>query len=353
MHILFLVGMVRQWFSKITRSLRTRNLAPLLGAVAMSTGGQGIVTAFPGQSYRGALPEMTEIEQDLAVRLRGHVESIAAAEHNLGHPEELERVALYLESVLTGQGHAVRRQQFNTDRGPARNLEVTIASKAASKGRRDIVVVGAHYDSVFGSPGANDNATGAAAILELSRMLRGMALPPQTELRLVLFANEEPPYFKTKQMGSLVHARAMNARKEHVVAMISLETLGFYSDEKGSQRFPAPLGDFYPDTGNFIGFVADIGSRELVQRVITIFRKHASFPSEGVAAPAEIPGIDWSDHWSYRQIGAQALMVTDTAPYRYPHYHTAQDTADKVDYARLARVVSGLEKTLRTMLVRP
>jgi hypothetical protein len=341
-----------QAFSRMTAALRHRRLAPLLSAVAMSTGGYGIVTDFPGESHRGPLPAMSEAEQDLEVRLRSHVETIAAEEHNLGRPEELERVALYLESVLAGQGHAVRRQQFDTDRGPARNLEVTIAGKAG-KGRRDIVVVGAHYDSVFGSPGANDNATGAAAILELARMLRGAAMPSKTELRLVLFVNEEPPYFKTKQMGSLVHAREMNARKEHVVAMISLETLGFYSDEQGSQRFPAPLGTFYPDTGNFVGFVADIGSRQLVQRVITHFRKQAAFPSEGVAAPAEIPGIDWSDHWSYRQIGAQALMVTDTAPYRYPHYHTAQDTPDKVDYARLARVVAGLEKTLRAMLVQP
>jgi hypothetical protein len=349
MNIHSLLHTARQHAAGCAASLRSKALAPMLAAAAMSTGGYGIVTTFPGESHRGPLPALNQADQDLAGRLRRHVESIAVAEHNLGHPQELERVALYLENVLTEQGHAVRRQQFGTDRGPARNLEVTIAGKGG-KGRSEIIVVGAHYDSVFGSPGANDNASGAAAILELARMLRGVALPPQAELRLVLYANEEPPYFKTRHMGSLVHARSMHARKERVSAMISLETLGFYSDDKESQRYPAPLNTLYPDTGNFVGFVADIGSRQLVQRVITLFRQHAAFPSEGIAAPAEIPGIDWSDHWSYRQIGAQALMVTDTAPYRYPHYHKASDTPDKVDYEKLARVVAGLEKTLRAML---
>ncbi len=132
--------------------------------------------------------------------------------------------------------------------------------------------------------------------------------------------------------------------------MLSLETIGYYSDKPGSQRYPFPLGFFYPSTGNFIAFVSNLSSRALLQEVIVSFRRHADFPSESVAAPAFIPGVDWSDHWSFWKEGYAALMVTDTAPYRYPYYHTAQDTPDKVDYERAARVVTGLQGMLSELL---
>lgn len=150
-------------------------------------------------------------------------------------------------------------------------------------------------------------------------------------------------------MGSFHHARDLAERGEDVIGMLSLETIGYYSEEKGSQHYPPPLDALYPDTGNFIGFVGDLGSRGLVQKAIGSFRRHARFPSEGIAAPATIPGIDWSDHWAYREHGFPAMMVTDTAPYRYPHYHTAQDTPDKVDYERLALVVKGIEYVVRDL----
>jgi Zn-dependent M28 family amino/carboxypeptidase len=150
-------------------------------------------------------------------------------------------------------------------------------------------------------------------------------------------------------MGSLLHAGDMYARGENVAAMLSLETIGYYSDAKGSQRYPPPLDALYPDTGNFIAFVGDLGTRELVRNALASFRRHARFPSEGLAAPASIPGVDWSDHWAYREHGYPAIMITDTALYRYPHYHTAQDTADKIDYALLARVVRGIELVVRDL----
>jgi hypothetical protein len=124
--------------------------------------------------------------------------------------------------------------------------------------------------------------------------------------------------------------------------MLSLETIGWYSDRPGSQRYPFPLGFFYPSSGHFVAFVSNLGSRALLHEALASFRRHAAFPSEGVAAPAWIPGVDWSDQWSFWSEGWPALMVTDTAPYRYPHYHTMQDTPDKVDYERLARVLTGL-----------
>jgi Zn-dependent M28 family amino/carboxypeptidase len=131
--------------------------------------------------------------------------------------------------------------------------------------------------------------------------------------------------------------------------MFSLETIGYYSTRQGSQRYPFPLGFFYPDRGEFLAFVANLSSRSLLHEAIAAFRAEAHFPSEGVAAPAFVPGVDWSDQWSFWRHGIPALMLTDTAPYRYPHYHLPSDTPDKVDYERLARVVAGLERMFRAL----
>ena len=204
----------------------------------------------------------------------------------------------------------------------------------------EIIVVGAHYDSIAGATGANDNGSGVAAVLELARLMRGAQL--ERSVRFVAFVNEEPPFYRTGEMGSQYYARRSRERGENVVAMLSLETIGYYSDRGGSQRYPFPLGLFYPASGNFVAFVSKLGSRRLLHRALGAFRRHAEFPSEGVAAPAFIPGVDWSDHWSFWQQGYPALMVTDTALYRYPWYHSVQDTPDKIDYERLARVVTGL-----------
>lgn len=181
-------------------------------------------------------------------------------------------------------------------------------------------------------------------MLELARVLRPLSGRSRLRIRLVLFVNEEPPFFKTEAMGSLVYARALKASGEPVVGMISLETLGFYSDVPGSQHYPAPLGSLYPSTGNFVAFVGTTGSRAWVRRWVGAFRAAAPFPSVGGTAPGLVQGIDWSDHWSFGQVGISALMVTDTAPFRYPWYHDAQDRPDRVDYERLARVVSGLAR---------
>jgi Zn-dependent M28 family amino/carboxypeptidase len=205
---------------------------------------------------------------------------------------------------------------------------------------------------VRGSPGANDNGSGAAATLALARRVAGRNLP--RTVRLVAFVNEEAGAFKTEAMGSLVYARQCRERNEKIVAMLSLETIGYYSTEPNSQSYPLPgLGALYPTTGNFIAFVGNFGSRALVRDVVGSFRKHARFPSEGAALPSAVPGIDWSDHWSFWQNGYPALMVTDTAPFRYPYYHLAQDTPDKLDYDRMARVVAGLRYVIEELAGAP
>lgn len=131
--------------------------------------------------------------------------------------------------------------------------------------------------------------------------------------------------------------------------MISLETIGYYSDEPGSQQYPVGFHPGYPNRGDFLGFVSDVGSAPLLRRVVRSFRQNTTLPSEGSAAPAAVPGVGWSDHWSFWQFGYRALMVTDTAPYRYPHYHTARDTADKLDYGRMARAITGLSAVVRNL----
>ena len=162
--------------------------------------------------------------------------------------------------------------------------------------------------------------------------------------------NEEPPYFLSGEMGSLVYARRCKERGDKISAMISLETIGYFSDAPHSQTYPSPgLGLFYPKVGNFIGFVSNVKSRALLRRVITLFRKHAKIPSEGASLPAFIPGVSWSDQWSFWQHGYPAIMVTDTAPFRYPYYHSSNDTPDKLDYDRFTLVVSGMEKVIEEL----
>lgn len=298
----------------------------------------------PGVSYAGAPKPLSEEEKIIAGNLRSHVAAIASREHNVFQPAALEASAQYIEKVLAGLGYSVADQRFRAGPVEVRNIEVEVEGGTRAS---EIVLVGAHYDSVAGAPGANDNGSGVAAMLELARLLRGPA--SGRTLRFVAFVNEEPPFFLGDDMGSRRYARRSKERGEAIVAMLSLETIGYYSDQPGSQRYPLPLGLFYPSTGNFIGFVSNLSSRPLLHEALASFRRHAAVPSEGVAAPAWIPGVDWSDHWSFWQEGWPALMVTDSALYRYPHYHTAQDTPDKLDYERLARVVTGLQGMVRDL----
>ena len=295
----------------------------------------------PGVSYSGALRPLRVEEQVVAANLQRHVAAIASREHNLWRRSALEEAAQYIERALAGAGYAVVRQPISTELGEVRNIEVEVPGAERA---REIVLIGAHYDSVVGAPGANDNGSGVAAMLELAR-LSARAKPART-LRFVAFVNEEPPFFYSEEMGSRYYARRSKERDERIVAMLSLETIGYYSDRPGSQRYPFPLGLFYPSTGNFIAFVSNLSSRALLHEAIASFRRHAEVASEAVAAPAFLPGVDWSDQRSFWKEGYPALMVTDTAPYRYPHYHTLQDTPDKVDCERLARVVTGLHKML-------
>lgn len=300
--------------------------------------------AMPGRSWSGALPALTDEDRRLVERLREHVHAIASKPHHRWAPAELEAAAVYIEERLRAAGHAVQREEFRSAGATVRNL---FADVRGAQRPGEIVVVGAHYDSVAGAPGANDNGSGVAAVLELARVAREWR--PDRTWRFALFVNEEPPFFQTAEMGSHVHVEGVRARAERIVAMFSIETIGFYTEAPGTQHYPFPFSAFYPDRGNFLAFVANLASRKLAHRTIATFRAAAQFPSEGVAAPGWIPGVDWSDQWAFWRAGVPALMITDTAPFRYPHYHTPQDTPDKVDFERVARVVRELERTFRAL----
>jgi hypothetical protein len=333
-----------RWVSRASVK-RLSILFLVLGAVVL--GCWWAMIRMPLRSFRGPLPPLSRDQAALRDALRGHVEKLAGeiGERNVYRPRALEAAAAYVEGVFTAARFPVRRQTFEVLGESCHNLEAQLPGKSRPT---EIVVLGAHYDSVFGAPGANDNGTGVASLLELARAWAGRE--PERTLRFVAFVNEEPPFFQTEQMGSLVYARACRQRGDHIVAMVSLETMGCYSADTGSQKYPFPLGVFYPSRGDFIGFVSNTANAGLVRRCIRRFREQASFPSEGGALPGILPGIGWSDHWAFWQVDYPALMVTDTAPFRYPHYHAGTDTPDKVDYDRLARVVDGLGKVIEGLM---
>jgi hypothetical protein len=327
----------------LTRAAVKRLVVLFLVLFVLVAGCWWSMIRMPLKSFRGPLPPLSPQQTALRDELRRHVEKLGGeiGERNVYQPRRLRAAAEYVEDRFTNAGFKVARQGFMALDETCHNLEVELPGRAK---RGEIVVIGAHYDSVFGSPGANDNGTGVAGVLALARRWAGRE--PERTMRFVAFVNEEPPFFQTDQMGSLVYARSCRERGDKIVAMLSLETMGCFSAQKGSQKYPFPFGLFYPSRGDFIGFVGNTASAGLVRHCIKVFRQQALFPSEGGALPGVLPSIGWSDHWSFWQAGYPALMVTDTAPFRYVHYHTATDTPDKVDYDRLARVVDGLDKVI-------
>jgi Zn-dependent M28 family amino/carboxypeptidase len=283
---------------------------------------------------------MDPIDSEAVASLRRHVESLAGTigERNVWTYSALQRTAEYIEGQFRASTYEPQRQTYDVARLPVSNIEATLPGTTRAG---EILVLGAHYDSVMGCPGANDNATGVAALVELASRFAGR--PHLRTIRFVAFVNEEPPFFKTPRMGSLVYARAARARGDNIVGMASLETMGYYSDVRGSQKYPAPIAWLYPDVGDFIGFVSNVASARLLMRAREAFRQRSRFPLQSAAVPSVVPGVGWSDHWSFWEAGYSAMMVTDTAPYRYPWYHTAADTPDKIGYIQLAQVVDGME----------
>jgi Zn-dependent M28 family amino/carboxypeptidase len=255
--------------------------------------------------------------------VREIVETLAGTigERNVTRPRAYAAAAEFIEQSLPSPS----RHTFDS----GVNIECEV------RGDDEIIVIGAHYDSVIGSPGADDNATGVAAVISLAKRIRDS----RRTIRFVAFANEEPPHFGTPAMGSYRYAQRCHERGEKIVAMLSLETIGYFTDEPKSQTYPAMLDFFYPPVGNFIAFVSNLRSARLLRRCVRSFK---GFPAQCGALPEMIAGVAWSDQWAFWQFGYPAVMVTDTALFRNPHYHTPADKPNTIDYARLETVVDGL-----------
>jgi len=308
------------------------------------------IVAMPLKSYDGELPPLSLQQGDAAIELSKHVRVLSEdiGERSMPRPGSLQRTVDYLRTTLSQSGYAPIEQTYVLNGQTLSNIQADLAGSESSA---PMVIVGAHYDSVAGTIGANDNGSGIAATLELARVLYGKRF--RRTIRFVFFVNEEPPYFQTNEMGSLVYARQLRQSGAKVHAMLSLETIGFYSDTPRSQKYPPVLSWFYPDRGNFVGFVGNTESRDLVRQAIRTFRQNTRFPSEGIAAPVGWPGIGWSDHWSFWRQNYPALMVTDTAIFRYPYYHTPSDRIDKIDFNRMARVVNGIQYVVVSLADEP
>ncbi len=301
------------------------------------------VVSMPGNSYHGTFVELTRSERVLRERLEKTVNDLSSTigERSIDKYAGMQKAMTYIVENFNRYNYEVEKQWIVINDQKVANL---IAEKRGSIDSNKIIVIGAHYDTVPGSPGADDNATGVAAMLELARIFSESNAP--YTIRFVAFANEECPGMDQKNMGSYAYAASCRERKENIIAMLSLEMLGCYSEVEGSQHYPEPFNLFYPTKGNFIGFVGNTASKKLVKQVIAEFRKTTQFPSEGVAAPDSIRDISRSDHWGFWQFGYPALMVTDTSNFRYPHYHTSKDTPDRLDFERFTRVVTGLTHVL-------
>ncbi len=265
-------------------------------------------------------------------QLRTHVEALCSLSPRTGaHRDNLDRAADYIRARFAAEGVEVSFQPHETE--PYRNVIARLGPDT-----RERIVVGAHYDAAGPGVGADDNASGVAALLELARILRSGELPMRIEL--VAYALEEPPFFRTRFMGSFVHADGLRRSGAAVRAMICLEMIGFYSDSPGSQRYPLrAMGLLYPSKGDFIAVAGCLGQAGLVRRVKRAMAESATLRVRSINAPRFVPGVDFSDHLNYWDAGFPAVMVTDTAFYRNPNYHLATDTHETLDYPRMALVV--------------
>lgn len=333
----------------IPTTMRKRWLVAGLGFTLVAAGCLVACASRPEQ-----LSAAPPVAPELVSQLRADVHALAGdiGPRAVFRDDSLARAERWVTERFVAQGWTVVRQMYVVSGVECANL---IVERRGTTKPDEIIVIGAHYDSVSTTPGADDNASGVAALLALAAphaprtptsraALLGLPAAPSPErtLRFVAFTNEEPIYFQTEWMGSRVYAKSCKANGDKVVAMCSLETIGYYRDAKGSQEYPFPLSLFYPSRGNFLAVVGNRDSQPLVKRVTTILRQANTIPVEAAALPSSLPGVGWSDHWSFWQEGYRAVMFTDTAPFRNPNYHRATDTTETLDYERLAAAVQGI-----------
>ena len=271
-------------------------------------------------------------------RLQAHVRklSIELAPRDERHIENLDRVASYIKDEFSQTTTLVSEQAYRVKGRSFRNVIAKFGPESEER-----LIVGAHYDTAGPLPGADDNASGVAGLIELARLLSQQQPPLRVEL--VAFTLEEPPYYGTTGMGSSVHAKSLRKDNVRVKAMFSLEMIGYFSDAPNTQHFPsAALSALYPSTGNFISVVGRLSDWSLVRRTKVAMRNASPLPVYSINAPGFVPGVDFSDQLNYWLAGYNAAMITDSAFYRNRNYHTPRDTEEKLDYNRMAMVVEGV-----------
>ncbi len=287
---------------------------------------------FEGRAQRKDF-EFVPIEKNL----KDHVNFLAhgLAPRNSANLDSLNKAADYIFNYFASTGVKPEFQHFTADGLEYKNVRLRLKGKS-----ENLIVIGAHYDVNGLTPGADDNASGVAGLLELARFLAPRAAELPYSLELVAYSLEEPPYFGTESMGSFIHARELVESKQTVELMISLEMIGFFSDEPGSQKYPSPLLKlFYPNKGDFIALVGNLSERKLIRKLRALFKQASSLPIQSINAPSALPGIDFSDHRNYWKFEIPAVMLTDTAFFRNQNYHELSDRADSLDYVRMQEVV--------------
>lgn len=301
------------------------------------------MTSMPGASHAGALPLLTDEERSVADRLHGHVEALA---HDIGArgphlPSAALEAETYLHNSLRKAGYDVRATDVETKSGALRTLEGQLGG---GRNADEIVLVAAHYDTDGRSPGAEANASGCAVLIEVARGM--IELAGERSVRFVLFPTGAGIYAGAENSAAATYARSAHQKHEKIVAMLSLDSLGSYKDTSDSQGGPFPLSCWYPSTANFVAFVGDFDSRDVVRKCVELFRLTTKFPCEGAALPGFAPGFNSSDHAGFRRQDYPALIVTDTGSMRNEKAGTQFDTSDRIDYEKMARVTAGITRVI-------
>ncbi|MBM4346093.1 MAG: M28 family peptidase [Deltaproteobacteria bacterium] len=324
---------LRDW---LALPLRVMAMLALLAASGVAVA--FLLTTMPGQSATGPLPTLSKHQLARQERLRHDVVHLASTigERHVHRPDRLELAARHIEGELRSAGWAVSAVGYECRGLVVRNV---VAERRGISRPQEVVLLGAHYDSVERSAGADDNASGVAVLLEFARSIGSR--PLARTVRLVAFVNEEPPWFRSPLMGSRIAARQFAARGDRLTDVVVLDAIGYFCDDP-CQRYPPLLDWFFPKEGNFIAFVGRARDWLRLRDVVGTFRRHASVPSEGLAAPRWVPGIDYSDHAEFWDVGYPGILVTDAPTYRNEHYHRHSDLPETVDFDRLTRVADGI-----------
>jgi Zn-dependent M28 family amino/carboxypeptidase len=281
-----------------------------------------------------------QVLQASSENLRKHVQKLCGTEkpRTYKNLSVLNEAADYIFKTWTDQGYTPEFQTFQVGGKTYKNVILVLGPKDKAR-----IVLGAHYDVAEEGPGADDNASGVAGLLELSRLLKPLEADLKRRVELVAYSLEEPPFFGTAEMGSAIHAAQLKKEKAEVALMVSLEMIGYYSDKEDSQSYPlSALKLFYPTKGSFISVIGDLSSPLLVRKVKNLMKKNSSIEVESLNAPTALVGVDFSDHRNYWNNGYPAVMITDTAFFRNQNYHALTDKPETLDYGKMAEVVQGV-----------